>query len=82
MQFAFPSHFIFLFVGVIWMEKALPHVGEFFELIKECGKTLHFISNNSIRSQQEYESKFKEAGIEDGYVSIYLDSIQILPKLM
>ncbi|CAB3254493.1 unnamed protein product [Arctia plantaginis] len=56
--------------GVVWTTKALPRVGEFFNLMKKHGKTVHFVSNNSVRSRQNYEDKFKEAKIENGYQSL------------
>ncbi|CAB3227121.1 unnamed protein product [Arctia plantaginis] len=63
--------------GVIWAANALPRVGEFFDLIKKHGKTVHFVSNNSIRSQQNYEDKFKEAKIENGFQFLTTPSFAI-----
>ncbi|CAB3227119.1 unnamed protein product [Arctia plantaginis] len=63
--------------GVVWTANALHRVGEFFDLIKKHGKTVHFVSNNSMRSRQNYEEKFKEANIENGFKSLTTPSIAI-----
>lgn len=47
----------------------LPGAGEFFKRMKQHGKTVHFVSNNSLRTKHNYEEKFKASGIENGFVS-------------
>lgn len=37
--------------------------------MKKYGKRVHYVSNNSLRTKQNYEKKFKDAGIENGFVS-------------
>ncbi|XP_075973183.1 uncharacterized protein LOC142974625 [Anticarsia gemmatalis] len=67
--------------GVVWGRTALPRVGEFFSLMKKHGKTVHFVSNNSVRSQQNYEDKFKEANIENGFENLTTPSLAIAEYL-
>lgn len=59
----------FIISGVIWSKTSLPGSGMFFKLMKQNGKTVNFVSNNSIRTKENYDSKFKAAGIENGFVS-------------
>ncbi|XP_075975531.1 uncharacterized protein LOC142976161 [Anticarsia gemmatalis] len=67
--------------GVIWTTNALPRVGEFFDLMKKHGKTVHFVSNNSIRTQENYEDMFKEAKIENGFPRLTTPSVAIVEYL-
>lgn len=48
----------------------LEGTGEFIKLMKEHGKKIHFLSNNSMRSKEEYKEHFDKVGIPDGFVSI------------
>ncbi|GBP00940.1 Phosphoglycolate phosphatase 2 [Eumeta japonica] len=67
--------------GVIWTRQPLPRVGEFFSLMGELGKTVHFVSNNSIRSRKNYEDMFKQSGIENGYEKLTHPAIAIAEYL-
>ncbi|CAB3254491.1 unnamed protein product [Arctia plantaginis] len=67
--------------GVVWRFRALPRVGEFFDLMKKHGKTVHFASNNSMRSQENYEAKFKDAKIENGFQHLITPSVAIAEYL-
>ncbi|XP_072932520.1 uncharacterized protein [Epargyreus clarus] len=60
--------------GVIWAKTPIPGSGDFIELMKRLGKTVHFVSNNSIRTQKNYEDLFKAAGIESGYENLTVPS--------
>ncbi|XP_013193831.2 uncharacterized protein LOC106137529 [Amyelois transitella] len=64
--------------GVIWGSGGpLKGSGEFIELMKKIGKTVHFVSNNSIRTQQNYENQFKAAGVQNGYENLTIPSLAI-----
>ncbi|KAL0830363.1 hypothetical protein ABMA28_002551 [Loxostege sticticalis] len=67
--------------GVIWIEDALPGSGEFFKKMKEHGKTVHYVSNNSLRTKQNYVQTFKAAGIDDGYENLTIPSTAIAEYL-
>ncbi|KAL0879950.1 hypothetical protein ABMA27_002464 [Loxostege sticticalis] len=67
--------------GVIWAGNPLPRTGEFFKKMKQHGKTVHYVSNNSLRTKQDYEGKFKSVGIEDGYENLTLPSTAIAEYL-
>lgn len=67
--------------GVIWHNTPLAGSGEFFDLMKKHGKTVHYVSNNSIRSKENYDAKFKAAGINDGYENLTVPSVAIAEYL-
>lgn len=67
--------------GVIWTQNPLPRVGEFFKQMKKRGKTVNFVSNNSIRSRANYEAQFKAAGIDNGFESLIIPSIAVAEYL-
>ncbi|XP_028179551.1 4-nitrophenylphosphatase-like [Ostrinia furnacalis] len=67
--------------GVIWTNNTLPGSGEFFEKIKQHGKSVHYVSNNSLRTQENYEGKFKAAGIENGFEKLTIPSTAIAEYL-
>ncbi|XP_045769498.1 phosphoglycolate phosphatase 2-like [Maniola jurtina] len=68
--------------GVIWeTNNAFPGAGKFFELMKRLGKTVHFVSNNSLRSRENYEAKFKSADIDDGFEHLTIPSTAIAEYL-
>ncbi|CAH2084967.1 unnamed protein product [Euphydryas editha] len=69
------------FTGVIWAKTPLPGVGKFFELMRGLGKTVHFVSNNSLRTKENYESLFQAAGIEDGFNNLTIPSTAIAEYL-
>ncbi|XP_017473511.1 PREDICTED: pyridoxal phosphate phosphatase isoform X1 [Rhagoletis zephyria] len=51
--------------GVAWnLTSSIPRAVEGYQALIEAGKTLNFISNNSVRSPSEYERKFKDIGLE------------------
>ncbi|CAH2084968.1 unnamed protein product [Euphydryas editha] len=66
---------------VVWAKTPLPGVGKFFELMRGFGKTVHFVSNNSLRTKENYESLFQAAGIKDGFNNLTLPSIAIAEYL-
>ena len=50
--------------GVLWQgDKLLPGVRESIELLRELGKRLVFVTNNSNKSRKEYAHKFEQHGI-------------------
>ncbi|KAH9631070.1 hypothetical protein HF086_015055 [Spodoptera exigua] len=59
--------------GVIWAKTALPGVGKFFSLMKKHGKKVHFVSNNSLRNKENYEKRFEDAEIENGFPDVGTD---------
>lgn len=63
--------------GVIWSRTPLPRTGEFFKLAKQFGKTIHYVSNNSLRTKENYEKLFEASGIEDGVVGINLSDMTV-----
>ncbi|CAH2268419.1 jg6287 [Pararge aegeria aegeria] len=68
--------------GVVWETKnPMPGAGKFFELMKRLGKTVHFVSNNSLRTREDYEAKFNSAGIEGGYEFLTVPSTAIAEYL-
>ncbi|KAL4707577.1 hypothetical protein ACJJTC_001622 [Scirpophaga incertulas] len=67
--------------GVLWSGAPLPKSGEFIEKMKKLGKSVHFVSNNSIRTRENYESKFKAAGIENGFDNLTVPSIAMAEYL-
>ncbi|XP_045449851.1 phosphoglycolate phosphatase 1A, chloroplastic-like [Melitaea cinxia] len=67
--------------GVLWTTAPLPGVGKFFELIKGFGKKVHFVSNNSIRTKENYDSNFQDAGIKDGINNLTIPSTAIAEYL-
>ncbi|CAG4974930.1 unnamed protein product [Parnassius apollo] len=67
--------------GVIWSEVPLPGVGAFFDRMKQLGKTVHFVSNNSMRSRNNYEGLFEAAHIKNGYENLTVPSIAIVEYL-
>lgn len=67
--------------GVIWSQGAFPRVGEFFSLMKKHGKTVNFVSNNSLRSRENYERMFKDAQIENGYENLVTPSVAMAEYL-
>ncbi|XP_063381765.1 uncharacterized protein LOC134668190 [Cydia fagiglandana] len=67
--------------GVLWLKQALPGVGEFFRLMKENGKTVHFVSNNSIRSKENYTTMFDKVGIPGGFEKLTTPSVAMVEYL-
>ncbi|XP_026319195.1 4-nitrophenylphosphatase-like [Hyposmocoma kahamanoa] len=67
--------------GVIWSREPLPGSGEFFKLMKKHGKSIHYVSNNSLRTKENYEMKFKAAEIDDGYENLTIPSTAIVEYL-
>ncbi|XP_069965996.1 uncharacterized protein [Bactrocera oleae] len=52
--------------GVMWMATSpIPRTGEAVNALKAAGKQVHFVSNNSMRSEEEYVNKFTEIGMMD-----------------
>ncbi|XP_059223309.1 uncharacterized protein LOC106081521 [Stomoxys calcitrans] len=53
--------------GVLWMGcgLALPRAVEGVQLLKDKGKLVKFVSNNSMRSDQQYAEKFVQLGMRD-----------------
>lgn len=67
--------------GVVWSKEPLPRTGEFFKLVKSLGKTVHFVSNNSLRTRENYKEKFDACGIQDGVENLTYPSIAIAEYL-
>ncbi|CAG9787914.1 unnamed protein product [Diatraea saccharalis] len=67
--------------GVIWSNGTLPGAGDFFEKIKKHGKSVHYVSNNSLRTRQDYEKRFHSANIENGFDNLTVPSIAIAEYL-
>ncbi|KAM7347544.1 uncharacterized protein ACRADG_007114 [Cochliomyia hominivorax] len=52
--------------GVVWLLlEAIPNAGQAINLIKNEGKRYKFISNNSMRTDEQYLEKFKETGVQN-----------------
>ncbi|KAK9360266.1 HAD-like domain-containing protein [Lipomyces starkeyi] len=57
--------FLFDCDGVLWQgDVLLPHVKETLNLLREKGKRLIFVTNNSTKSRKAYTKKFSKLGIE------------------
>uniref|UniRef100_A0A2A4JCE3 4-nitrophenylphosphatase n=1 Tax=Heliothis virescens TaxID=7102 RepID=A0A2A4JCE3_HELVI len=67
--------------GVIWAKDPFPEVGKFFALMKKHGKTVNYVSNNSLRNKDNYDARFKAAEIENGYDHLTIPSIAIAEYL-
>ncbi|XP_063534731.1 uncharacterized protein LOC134744747 [Cydia strobilella] len=68
--------------GVIWVsQEPLPGVGDFFRLMKENGKTVHFVSNNSMRSKENYIAMFNTAGVPGGFEKLTTPSVAMVEYL-
>ncbi|CAK1555450.1 unnamed protein product [Leptosia nina] len=67
--------------GVIWSRGPLPGSGAFFDLMRKLGKTIHFVSNNSMRTKEEYEQQFQSVNIENGYENLTVPSVAIAEYL-
>ncbi|KAJ8723507.1 hypothetical protein PYW08_003419 [Mythimna loreyi] len=67
--------------GVIWTKGPMPGAGKFFSLMKKLGKTVNFVSNNSLRSKENYEAHFRDAEIENGFDYLTIPSIAIAEYL-
>lgn len=51
--------------GVLWTEAGvIPGAGDGFNALKLGGKKVTFVTNNSVRSQADYVSKFKTSGVD------------------
>ncbi|XP_011201824.2 uncharacterized protein LOC105225180 [Bactrocera dorsalis] len=52
--------------GVLWMVSSpLPRTGEAVNALKDDGKQVRFVSNNSLRLDEEYVNKFTRIGVKD-----------------
>jgi 4-nitrophenyl phosphatase len=50
--------------GVIWLgDRLIPHVDSTFAWLREQGKQLIFLTNNSTKSRDAYVKKFQQLGI-------------------
>lgn len=85
------EYFLFDCDGVIWLgDHLLPSVVETLELLKSKNKTVLFVTNNSTKARDDYQSKFAKLGIHgitkqevfgSSYASaVYIDKILQLPK--
>lgn len=85
------DYFLFDCDGVLWLgDHLLPHVPETLSMLKEAGKTVIFVTNNSTKSRDDYLHKFEKLGIPgitkdevfgSSYASaVYIDKILQLPK--
>lgn len=85
------DYFLFDCDGVLWLgDHLLPHVPETLDLLKQAGKTVIFVTNNSTKSRDDYLHKFEKLGIKgitkdevfgSSYASaVYIDKILKLPK--
>lgn len=59
------DYFLFDCDGVLWLgDHLLPHVTETLSLLKQAGKTIIFVTNNSTKSRGNYLNKFIKLGID------------------
>ncbi|KAK9365694.1 HAD-like domain-containing protein [Lipomyces kononenkoae] len=60
------DNFLFDCDGVIWQgDVLLPHVKETLSLLREKGKKLIFVTNNSTKSRKAYTKKFSKLGLDE-----------------
>ena len=73
--------FLFDCDGVLWLgSQALPYTLEILNLLKQLGKQLIFVTNNSTKSRLAYTKKFASFGIDvkeeqiftSGYASLFI----------
>lgn len=85
------DYFLFDCDGVLWLgDHLLPWVVETLDLLKQRGKSIVFVTNNSTKSRNDYLKKFAKLGIDgirkqevfgSSYASAnYIDKILKLPK--
>ncbi|RPA74561.1 4-nitrophenylphosphatase [Ascobolus immersus RN42] len=56
--------FLFDCDGVLWSgSQQIPHVGEVLNYLRDLGKSLIFVTNNSTASRQSYVPKFEKLGL-------------------
>ncbi|KAG6445236.1 hypothetical protein O3G_MSEX003837 [Manduca sexta] len=67
--------------GVIWSKGPLPGSSDFFNFMKKHGKTVNFVSNNSLRTRANYEAQFKASGIDNGFANLTIPSLAIAEYL-
>lgn len=82
--------FLFDCDGVLWQgNHLLPHVPETLQLLRDNGKRLIFVTNNSTKSRQAYTKKFEKFGIKvskeeifgSAYsAAVYLQKVVKFPK--
>lgn len=82
--------FLFDCDGVLWQgNHLLPHVPETLQLLRDNGKRLIFVTNNSTKSRQQYTKKFEKFGIHvskeeifgSAYsAAVYLQKVVKFPK--
>lgn len=52
-------------IGVLWSgDHIFPHVPETIKMLRDKGKQLVFVTNNSTKSRADYKKKFDKFGIE------------------
>jgi HAD superfamily hydrolase (TIGR01457 family) len=64
-KFEYYSGYILDLDGVIWVgEKPLPEAIEAVKRLKEIGKKVLFVSNNSTKSRKDYEKRLRNLGLD------------------
>lgn len=67
-MFSFPIHQIFPFPGVVWhFSGSLTGAKEGLDVIRNLGKRLVYVSNNSFNSRECYEERFLNLNIPFHY---------------
>ncbi|XP_030387092.1 pyridoxal phosphate phosphatase [Scaptodrosophila lebanonensis] len=68
--------------GVVWcMEYDIPGVADGYSALQGMGKELSFITNNSVRSMEQYERRFQKLGIKVGESELWHPAQSIVEYL-
>ena len=67
--------------GVIWRgDSILPGIVDFLALLKSMEKNVYFVTNNCMKTREEYVAKFKKFGIEvnrvdDPWIILFFNNV-------
>lgn len=65
-KFRLYTYISIYYTGVVWgIWGAINGVGDGIQSLKELGKSLMFLSNNSVRTEANYLEKFQTANVHD-----------------
>ena len=66
--------FIFDCDGVLWRgSELIPGISETLSRLRQLGKRIVFVTNNSTKSRREYLKKFRTLGLEAHIVNFFYD---------
>jgi len=69
--------------GVVWLlSEPLPQTGEALNLLKDAGKQVKFVTNNSLTSDQVYFEKFTKIGLKNFQTDDVIQPMKIIIKYL